>query len=88
MIIQVRAGRFKGEIGHFVTKRRSGCGFWPRSQRAKKGCPRRQDAAECWLKCGALDVLDVCDASKSFTNIELHSWKTGKNIWLYLQTFG
>ena len=31
MIIQVWAGRFRAEIGNFVTKRRSGRGFWPAS---------------------------------------------------------
>ena len=59
--------RFKAEIGNFVTKRRSGHGFWPAS--CVCGCPGRQDAAERWPKCG---TLDVCDASKIFTNIELH----------------
>ena len=59
--------RFKAEIGNFVTKRRSGRGFWPAS--CVWGCPGRQDAAERWLKCG---TLDVCDASEIFTNIELH----------------
>ena len=58
--------RFRAEIGNFVTKRRSGRGFWPaRCGVGKKGCPGRQDTAECWLKCG---TLDVCDTSKSFTN--------------------
>ena len=48
-----------------MTKRRSGRGFWPASCWGE--CPGRQDAAECWLKCGT-----VCNASKSFTNMKLH----------------
>ena len=64
--------RFKAEIGNFVTKRRSGRGFWPAS--CVWGCPGRQDAAERWLKCG---TLDVCDASEIFTNIELHPPRSG-----------
>ena len=62
--------RFKAEIGNFVTKRRSGRGFWPTS--CVWGCPGRQDAAERWLKCGT-----VCDASEIFTNIELHPPRSG-----------
>ena len=71
MIIHVRPVTLQGRNRRFRDKTpfRARILARSRSWRARKGCPGRQDAAECWLNCG---TLDVCYASKSFTNIELH----------------
>ena len=82
MIIHVRPVTLQGRNRRFRDKTpfRARILARSRSWRARKGCPGRQDAAECWLNCG---TLDVCYASKSFTNIELHPSLTRKNeaIW-------
>ena len=76
-LYESRLRRFRVEIGGFVTNAALSADFGAiRGPEGKERMPPgRQDAAECWLKCG---TLDVCDASKIFTNIELHPMRCWK----------
>ena len=60
MIIQVKAGRFKAEIGNFVTKRRFGFARRAGGRGVKKGCSEPQDAAECWPPTSCQSRSSVC----------------------------